>query len=413
MKAEFYVENRRRFFDLMEDDSIAVFFSGNLRRDTSDQIAYPFSVDRNFYYLTGLDRDGFVLILMKAGELRIEQLFIPPIDPHFERWEAKMVRPEEATAVSGIKDVLYSYQFDSEFSKKIFSPTVCKNAYIFTGIAEMHEPLTLAQTFASKIAELFPSLRIRNSLPLMLELRSTKTTEEVEEISQAVNLAGDAMIHAAKLLQPGIWEYQISAHYAHYLNMHGSKPRFRSVIAAAGNATLLHYNLGSYQCQDGDLVLMDVGAMNNWYISDITRTFPINGKFNDKQRMVYEIVYEALEIAMGTMRVGIDESVINEAIRDHYFKALKGIGLIKDKDEVENYYMHRSGHPIGLDLHEFRYSRNVITDGCVQTIEPGLYISEWGMGVRIEENVFVTSSGIKNLSEQVPKTINDIENIMK
>ncbi len=413
MKTEFYVNNRQKYFDLMEDNSIAVFFSGNLRRDTSDQLSYPFSVERNFYYLTGIDRDGFQLILLKAGGRQLEQLFILPVDDHFERWEAKMLRPVEAKEISGIDQVLYSYQFESEFAKKIYSPVICHNLYVFTCIAEMHEPLTPAQHFASKAARLYPSLKICNSLPLMLELRSSKTAEEIEIISGAVNLAGDAMLHAARLLEPGIWEYQISAHYSHYLHMRGSKPRFRSVIAAADNATLLHYNLGSYQCRDGDLVLMDVGAMNDWYVSDITRTFPVNGKFTPKQKMVYEIVYEALEIALDTIKVGIDEDVINEAIRDHYFKALKALGLIKDKSEVHNYYMHRSGHPIGLDLHEFRYSRNVINEACVQTLEPGLYISEWGMGVRIEDNVLVTSSGVKNLSDHIPKKINDIENYLK
>jgi Xaa-Pro aminopeptidase len=412
MNSNFFSTNRKRFFDQMEDHSVAVFFSGHFRRDSNDQLAYPFSVERNFYYLTGLDRDNFQLILWKEGEQQVAQLFIPPVDEHYERWQARMVRPVEAVEISGIEQVLYNYQFETEFAKKMFSPAVCENVYLFTNIADLHEPFTLAQTFAGKVASLYPSVNIRNSLPIMIRLRNSKTGEEVDEIANAVDLAGKALVHTAKLLQPGIWEYQVSAHYTHYLQMHGSKPRFRSVVAAADNANILHYSSYGYQCQDGDLVLMDVGAMNNWYVSDVTRTFPINGKFSPKQRTVYNIVYEALEIAMATIKVGISENVVNNAIIDFYGGALKTLGLIKDKSEVRNYYMHGSGHPIGLDLHDLRDTNKTITEGCVHTVEPGLYIREWGMGVRIEENVVVTSSSVRNLSERIPKTISDIENLM-
>jgi len=413
MRNEFFANNRKRFFDLMPDHSIAVFFSGHFRRDTNDQMSHPFSVDRNFYYLTGLDRDNFQLILWKEGTLQVCQLFIPPVDKHYERWQAKMVRPSEATEISGINQVLYSYQFEAEFSKKIFTPNICENLYLFTNIADMHEPETLSQAFARKISLLYPSLKICNSLPIMIQLRNSKTGEEVAEIARAVDLAGEAMIHTAQLLKPGIWEYQVSAHYAHYLHMQGSKPRFRSVVAAAGNANILHYNEGSYQCKNGDLILMDVGAMNNWYVSDITRTFPVNGKFSPKQRIVYEIVFEALEIALATIKVGISEDVVNESIRNFYSKALKSLGLIKDKSEVQNYYMHGSGHPIGLDLHDLRDANKTITNGCVHTVEPGLYIREWDLGIRIEENILVSLEGVRNLSEGIPKTVSDIENMMQ
>ena len=170
MNSDFFVRARKRFFNLMEDNSIAVFFSGHFLRDTNDQLAHPFSVDRNFYYLTGLDRDGFQLIFWKLGDQELVQLFIPPVDEHYERWQAKMVRQSEATAISGIDQVLYNYQLDSEFSKKIFAPTVCENLYLFTNIADLHEPLTPTQAFAKKVSTQYPSLKICNSLPLMVEI---------------------------------------------------------------------------------------------------------------------------------------------------------------------------------------------------------------------------------------------------
>ncbi len=152
---------------------------------------------------------------------------------------------------------------------------------------------------------------------------------------------------------------------------------------------------------------------HNWYVSDITRTVPINGKFTPKQRQVYDIVYEALDIALGTIRVGISEDVVNDAIKKHYAQALKALGLISDDRDVAKYYFHGSGHPIGLDLHDLRDADKMITENCVHTVEPGLYIAEWGMGVRIEDNVVVTSAGIQNLSAHVPKRAEDIENFMK
>ena len=170
MNAECFIANRRRFFDRMEDCSAAVFFSGHYRRDTNDQLAYPFSVDRNFYYFTGIDRDGFLLILWKYGSQTAAQLFIPPVDAHYEKWQARMLRPKEAAEISGIGQVLYRYQFEEEFAKKMFSPGICKNVYLFTNIAEMHEPLTPSQVFACRVSALYPSVQILNSLPLMTEL---------------------------------------------------------------------------------------------------------------------------------------------------------------------------------------------------------------------------------------------------
>jgi Xaa-Pro aminopeptidase len=411
MRKEFFLQNRNCFLDKIEPNSVAVFFSGHFARNTNDQLTYPFSVERNFYYLTGIDRDNCTLLLWKTAFGQGSILFIPPVDEHYERWQAHMLRQEEAMELSGIEQVLYCYQFEDEFSKKMFSPGVCQNVYLFTNIAQMYEPFTLSQSFAKRVKEIYPSVKVKNSLPIMTQLRNSKTLEEISEITQAVDLTGQAIVHVAKLIKPGMWEYQAKAHYVHYLNMQGSVPRFRSVVAAGKNATVLHYNDANSQCQDGDLLLMDLGAMNHWYVSDVTRTFPVNGKFSPKQRAVYDIVYDALEIALETIRVGISEDEVQRAIKNHYASALKSLGLITNPCEVDRYYFHGSGHPIGLDLHDLRDENKTITDQCVHTVEPGLYIAEWGMGVRIEDNVVVTTEGVRNLSQHIPKKANDVENL--
>lgn len=413
MNKQFFINTRNKFFEQMEDNSVAVFFSGYFRRDTNDQLAYPFSVDRNFYYLTGIDKDNMQLLLWKCKGKCVSQLFIPPVDEYYEKWQARMMRTNEAAEISGVDQILYTYQFEGEFAKKMFAPAVTENVYIFSNIADMHEPLTVSQAFAQRVSLLYPSVRILNSLPLLIPMRNSKYPDEIELIDKAVKLAGEAFCYTAQNFKPGMYEYQAASLYAHYLTMRGSRPRFRSVVAGAKNATVLHYNEGKYQCQSGDMLLMDVGAMCDWYVSDITRTFPVNGKFTPKQAEVYDIVYDALNIALGTIRTGISEDVVQAAVKKHYAKALKTIGLITDDADVAKYYFHGSGHPIGLDLHDYRNSDKLITNNCVHTVEPGLYIAEWGMGIRIEDNVVVTDTGIINLSDNVPKTRADVENLMR
>ena len=154
MNREFFTENRREFLSQMKDCSVAVFFSGHFQRNTNDQLTYPFSVERNFYYFTGIDRDNFTLMMWKYGERQGAQLFIPPVDEHYEKWQARMLRPQEAAEISGISSVLYHYQFEEEFAKRMFTPGPCRNVYLFTNIAEMHEPFTPSQAFARRVAEL-------------------------------------------------------------------------------------------------------------------------------------------------------------------------------------------------------------------------------------------------------------------
>jgi Xaa-Pro aminopeptidase len=220
------------------------------------------------------------------------------------------------------------------------------------------------------------------------------------------------MKHIAGLMKPGIFEYQIKAHYQHYLQMHGSSPRFRSVVAAGRNAVILHYNRGDYKTQEGDLTLVDAGALSNWYLSDLTRTFPVSGRFTKRQRAFYDIVLEAELKAIDRMKSGVSEFEIDKVVRGHYAKSLKSMKLIRDASDVSRYYYHGSGHPIGLDLHEYRSADRMMCENCVHTIEPGLYIAEEGFGIRIEDNVLVTKDGARVLSSAMPKEASEIEALM-
>lgn len=412
MNKEFYIRNRLNFSKEMKDNSIAVFFSGTFIRDTCDQFIYPFSVDRNFYYLTGIDRENMILVISKIDNAVGEFIYIPQVDELYEKWNAVFLRSNEAKDKSGIANVQYLEAFEKDFAKKMFYDMTVENIYLFSHYTELGEPENLSKAYAKKVRKQYPAVNIINSLSIMTKLRNIKTEEEINEIKNAVDLTNNALNFIMKTLRPGIFEYEIKSHYIHQLSMKNSHPRFRSVIAAGSNALILHYNESDYQTKDGDMVLMDLGATNNWYVSDITRTYPVNGKYTDRQKELYNIVLEAQMVAMDEIRIGTTEDNVNAAIKKFYAKALKSIKLIKDDADVNKYYFHGSGHSIGLDLHDLRMPRKEIVENSVYTVEPGLYIAEEGLGIRIEDNVVVTKNGLINLSEGILKTTNDIENFM-
>lgn len=412
MTQEFFQRNRSKFLNMMEEDSIAVFYSNTFSRDTADQF-YPFSVDRNFYYFTGIDRENMVLIIQKTGGLVEESLFIPPVDDLYEKWHARFVRKEEATDLSGIADVMESTSFEANLARRIYASGSVKSIYIFSNITEMDEPENQYRKLATKIRGQYPAIRILNSLPLMAALRTVKAAEEIDEIQHAVDLTKDALCFVMQSMKPGIYEYQIAANFQYQLAFQGSKARFKTVVASGQNAMMLHYNSGMTQVQDGQLVLMDLGACSNWYVSDITRTYPVNGKFTPRQKDFYNIVLEAQQIAAGAMRDGVSELSVNNTVKKYFAKELRNMNLIRLDSEVGRYFYHSIGHHIGLDLHDLKSPERMLVENNVYTVEPGLYIAEEGIGIRVEDNVVITKSGVRMLSGNIIKSISDIENYMR
>jgi len=195
--------------------------------------------------------------------------------------------------------------------------------------------------------------------------------------------------------------------------LRGSKPSFKTIGASGKNAVILHYIDLLDKIEDGNLILLDLGALSNNYASDITRTYPANGKFTQRQKDIYNIVLEAQDVTMDAMHVGASETAVNDAVKAHFAAGLKTLKLIKDDSEVEKYYYHGVGHPLGLDVHDLRRRDKTMQENNVYTVEPGLYIKEEGIGIRIEDDVLVTKNGVINLSKDIIKTVNDIENFMK
>ena len=412
MNKSFFIENRKKFAQKMEDYSTAVFFSGKAPRESADQ-EYGFSVDRNFFYLTGIDMENMVLLINKIAGKTTEVLYIPPVDEYYEKWFGILMRKEEAEEVSGIESIQDRNNFMEEFAKRLSSADRPDNVYVFSYITDKDEPYDNYRSLAHWIRNQYPAVNIKSSLDIVSELRGSKTEEEVNEIKTAINYTKEALEFVMKNLKPGRFEYQIRADFEYQLGLRGSKPSFKTIGASGEKAVILHYIDLKQKIQDNSLILLDLGALSNNYASDITRTYPANGKFTQRQKDIYNIVLEAQDVAMDQMHVGALEEDVNNAVKKHFAQGLKTLNIIKDDADVIKYYYHGIGHPLGLDVHDFRRRDKTIQENNVYTVEPGLYIKEEGIGIRIEDDVWVTKNGLINLSKEIIKTVNDIENFMK
>lgn len=412
MKSSFFINNRKNFSAQMQDNSTALFFSGKAPRQSADE-EYAFSVDRNFFYLTGIDRDDMVLVINKIGGTVTEQLFIPPVDEFFEKWYGILLKKEEAITISGIQTVLNRNDFINQFAKKLCSADRPDSVYIVSYYTDPFESYDEYKKIAHWIKKQFPTINILNSLDIVTNLRGSKQEEEISEIKTAIGYTKEALEFVMKNLKVGKYEYQVRADFEYQLMLRNSKPSFKTIGASGKNAVILHYVDLQDKIEDGNLILLDLGAVSKNYASDITRTYPANGKFTERQKEIYNLVLQAQEIAVNSMFVGASEIDVNNAVKAHFAKGLKALKIIRDDSEVENYYYHSIGHPLGLDVHDLRRRDKTMQENNVYTVEPGLYIKEEGIGIRIEDDYWVTKNGIINLSKDIIKTVNDIENFMK
>ena len=412
MNKNFFINNRKNFAEQMEDNSTAVFFSGKSPRKSGDQ-EYLFSVDRNFFYLTGIDRENMVLLINQIAGKVTELLYIPPVDEVFEKWNGILLKKEEAAEVSGIKSIQNIGDFKTQFAKRLCYADRPDNVYIVSYMISEEESYDEYRKLSHWLRNQFPAINILNSQDILTSLRCSKSEEEIEEIKTAIRYTKEGLEFVMKNLRPGKFEYQVRADFEYQLMLRNSQPSFNTIGASGKNAVILHYIDLQDKIEDGDLILLDLGALSNNYASDITRTYPANGKFTQRQKEIYNIVLEAQEVTMDAMRAGALEIDVNNAVKAFYAKSLKAINLIRDESEVERYYYHGVGHPLGLDVHDVARRDRIMQVNNVYTVEPGLYIKEEGIGIRIEDDVWVTKNGIINLSKDIIKTIDDIENFMK
>lgn len=414
MNKEFHCENRRKLINSIEDNSILILFAGNAPKKSGDQ-KYQFTPNRNFYYFTGICEEDPIMVITKINEKVSEKLFIKEIDEDNERWVGKSIRKEEAIELTGIEDVNYLGEFKA-FLNKLFGGLSELNLYLDMERDSFDSLQGVSGKFAEDIRKVYPFVTIKNVYPKIIPLRLVKSKEEIEEMKKAIEITIAGVKSLMKNSKAKMKEYELQAYFEFECKRRGIKDYAFDTIAASGkNATILHYVENNCEMKDGDLILFDLGAQYNYYNADITRTFPVSGVFTERQKEVYNAVLRVNERVINTIKPGLEYKDINEMSREWIAEECIKLGLIKDKKDVKKYYWHSIGHSLGLDTHDISYENRNATfkEGMVWTVEPGIYIEEEGIGIRIEDDVLVTENGTEVLTKDMIKTVEDIEKFMR
>ncbi|MCU5655371.1 aminopeptidase P family protein [Bacillus mycoides] len=413
MKSTFFAQNRERLVNTLPDESITILFAGQAPHMSADA-HYKFVPNRNFYYLTGIDEPNVIFMLKKFGNSVEETLFIEKSDPVMEKWDGKTVSKEDAEQISGIKKVVYIESFEKTMANTLFTENV-KHLYLDLERREWKGTETKTLAFAKYVREQYPHVLIGNVYPHICELRVFKTEEEIEIIKEAIAVTKEGIYNVLKHAKADVMEYELEAHFDFTLKSSGIKHHaFNTILASGKNATVLHYEDNDAQIQNGDLVLLDLGAQKDYYNADISYTFPASGTFSSRQKQIYNIVLKALKETTELIKPGLKFTALNEHTKKILAEECKAIGLIQEDEELSKYYYHGVSHFLGLDTHDVgTYKDRVLEEGMVITIEPGLYIEEESIGIRIEDDILITKDGYENLSKDIIRTVEEIEEFMR
>ncbi|MGN4423377.1 aminopeptidase P family protein [Bacillus cereus group sp. MYBK30-1] len=413
MKSTFFTQNRERLVKTLPEESITILFAGQAPHMSADA-HYKFVPNRNFYYLTGIDEPNVIFMLKKFGNSVEETLFIEKSDPVLEKWVGKTVSKEEAEKLSGIKKVVYIESFEKTMSNTLFTENV-KHVNLDLELREWKGTETKTLAFAKHVREQYPHITIGNVYPNICELRVFKTEEEIEIIKEAIAVTKEGIYNVLKHAKADMMEYELEAHFDFTLKSSGIKHHaFNTILASGKNATVLHYEDNDAKVGKGDLVLLDLGAQKDYYNADISYTFPASGTFSSRQKQIYNIVLKALKETTELIKPGLKFAALNEHTKKVLAEECKAIGLIQEDEELTKYYYHGVSHFLGLDTHDVgTYKDRVLEEGMVITIEPGLYIEEESIGIRIEDDILVTKDGYENLSKDIIREVEEIEEFMR
>ena len=413
MNKNIYKFNRDNLLDKIKDNSIVILFAGKAIQKTGDQ-TYPFTPNRNFYYLTGIKEEDHILVMTKINGVKSSKLYIKDIDLEMEKWVGKSIRKEEAEEIAAVDEVKFKSQFDGDIHGMI---TMKEEINLYLDLERMsaNREGTISHRFANEITTKYPQVRINNVYSKIGELRLKKSQEEVDKIKKAIEITKSGIEKLMSEARVGMKEYELEAYFDFNCKVKGATGLAFTTIAAAGeNATTLHYVDNNCELKENDLILFDLGAEYNCYNADISRTFPVNGKFTERQKEVYNAVLRVNEEIINLIKPGMKYKYVNEKATELIAEECIKLGLIKDKSEVRKYYYHSMGHSLGMDTHDIETPhRDIIFEpGVVFTVEPGIYIAEEGIGIRIEDDILVTEDGVINLSSDIIKTVEEIENFM-
>jgi Xaa-Pro aminopeptidase len=418
-----FIRNREKFNAHMEKGALAVFNSNDIYPVSADA-TMPFQQHRDIFYLSGVDQEESILVLFPTckNDAHREVLFLKETSELIAVWEGEKLNKEQAFETSGVKTVYWLNQFET-----IFKQMMAEAETIYFNTNEHLRASTEVETredrFIKRVKSDCPAHQVRKSAPIMHRIRSIKEDVELALMQEACNITEAGFKRILGFVKPGVWEYEIEAEFAHeFLRKRSKGFAYTPIIASGKNACVLHYIENNQQCASGDVILLDVGAEYANYSSDMTRCIPVNGRFTDRQRAVYNSV---LHVKREAEKLLVPGTVMTEYHKEvgHLMEAqLLQLGLI-DKTDIQNqrpewpaykkYFMHGTSHFLGLDTHDVGLWNEPIKAGMVFTCEPGIYIPEEGLGIRIEDDLVVQDSGAPfNLMRNIPIEVDDIEALM-
>lgn len=418
-----FIKNRKKFSAQLKSGSIAVFNSNDIYPVSADS-TIPFQQHRDIFYLSGIDQEESILLLFPdASDARYrEVVFVRETNEHIAIWEGEKLTKEAATKVSGIKTVHWLSDFD-----KVFFDLMTEADTIYFNTNEHYRQAVETQTredrFIQRCKKDFPAHQWAKSNPILQEIRGVKESEEIDIIKQACSITEKGFRRILGFVSPGIWEYEIEAEYIHeFIRNRSDGFAYTPIIASGYNANVLHYIENINQCKEGDMLLMDVGASYANYSSDMTRTIPVNGRFSKRQKDVYDAVLRVKNEATKMLVPGTIWKEYHKEVGKVMTSELIGLGLL-DKADIQNedkdwpaykkYFMHGTSHHIGLDTHDYGALKTAMKPNMVFTVEPGIYIPEEKMGIRLEDDVVIQEKGDPiNLMSGIPIDPDEIESLM-
>lgn len=417
-----FIENRRRFVQRLKPGSVAVFNSNDVLPTSADG-THPFVQQTDLFYLSGIDQEQSTLVICpdSKDDKNREILFLKETNEQIALWEGRKYTKEEASTVSGIKTVYWNQEFNN-----IFRPLVFQSDHIYLNPNEHLRADASVETrddrFVQWCRKSFPLHRYERLAPIMQDLRVIKSEPEVALIKQAGNITESAFRRLLGFIKPGVWEFEIEAEIYHeFLRNRSKGPAFETIVASGPDSCTLHYVKNDKQCRDGDLVLIDFGAEYGHYAADVTRTVPVGGKFSKRQKQVYNAVLSVQKAAIKLLTPGKTLDAYNREVGQIMEAELMGLGLLdagavgkqsKDEPLYKKYYPHGTSHHLGLDVHDYGDKYRKLEPGMVLTCEPGIYIRDEAMGVRIENDILITPNGPLDLTESIPREAAEIEALM-
>ncbi len=420
---QLFIKNRQKFMARMKPKSVAVFNSNDIYPISADS-TMPFEQHRDIFYLSGADQEETKLLLFpdSGNKKHREVLFVRETNEHIAIWEGAKLTKEKATEVSGIETVYWLSDFD-----KVFFDVMTEAETIYFNTNEHYRQTVQTQTredrFILDCKQKFPAHQVAKSNPILQDLRGVKEPEEIDLMQKACNITEKGFRRLLNFIRPGVWEYEIEAELLHEFVRNRSKGfAYTPIIASGANANVLHYIENNQQCKEGDLILMDVAAEYANYSSDLTRTVPVNGKFTKRQKEVYEAVLRVKKEATKILVPGTIWAEYHKEVGKIMTSELLGLGLL-DQADVQNenpdwpaykkYFMHGTSHHIGLDTHDYGALKTPMKANMVFTVEPGIYIPEEEMGIRLEDDVVIQEKGEPfNLMADIPIEVEEIQELM-